>query len=390
MPPVIGVDALQLAVDAAAATQELANLASFVPVAIAAGILLEIFRTIQKIQSNKAECERLASRCLTILGRARDQMDGRWEDAPPSLLKALKTFEATLESVHVFLACEASKDWRTRLGRKRTIEKALNNFAVRLDDAERSFQIATLINIHYAVGDKKKDTTSQLHDPASTLSIQTFFPPKATCSRDVFSLSTQGPVTGSGTAVRKDSDMSDSSTLVGSATSEGFAAFSPISEECSVTRPGSAAVFSNAAGVTDYSKSLGNQRIHTTAPSPKGIVESPMYKVKAPAHKFQPVVDGDGSCRYHQSDMVLRGRSRIQEGWWAGAAQADIDGQRVLVKRYEGPRDTARERWRHDVEVFRRVCDADLAHMLGYSQDACSTPFIVLASNPTQLPQGLA
>lgn len=47
MPLVTTDDVLQLAVDAAAATQELSNLALFAPAAIAAGILLEIFKTIQ-------------------------------------------------------------------------------------------------------------------------------------------------------------------------------------------------------------------------------------------------------------------------------------------------------------------------------------------------------
>lgn len=47
----------------------------------------------QKIQSNKADCHRLANRCLSLLRRVHDQMSGRWEDSPPSLLKALKTFE---------------------------------------------------------------------------------------------------------------------------------------------------------------------------------------------------------------------------------------------------------------------------------------------------------
>lgn len=112
MPLVTTEDVLQLAVDAAAATQELSNLALFAPAAIAAGILLEIFKTIQvgslfssisimcimlpflqKIQSNKADCHRLANRCLSLLRRVHDQMDGRWEDSPPSLLKALKAFE---------------------------------------------------------------------------------------------------------------------------------------------------------------------------------------------------------------------------------------------------------------------------------------------------------
>lgn len=47
--------------------------------------------------------------------------------------------------------------------------------------------------------------------------------------------------------------------------------------------------------------------------------------------------------RYHQSELLLRGLSRSREGWWAGTVQAEVDGQQVIVKRYEGARDGALE-----------------------------------------------
>lgn len=49
---------------------------------------------VQQIQTNKADCHRLAFRCLSLLRRVHDQMFARWQDSPPSLLKALKAFEA--------------------------------------------------------------------------------------------------------------------------------------------------------------------------------------------------------------------------------------------------------------------------------------------------------
>ncbi|KAH9834409.1 uncharacterized protein C8Q71DRAFT_849287 [Rhodofomes roseus] len=343
-------DILRLAVDVAAATQEIANLASFPPAAIAAGILLEIFQTVQKIHTNKVECECLANRCLSILCRVRDQMQGRWEATPPSLLKAIKAFETTLESIQGFLASEASKTWRTRLHRKSTIEKALASFGTRLDDAERSFQIATLINIHRAVGDRTTSTAPDTLKRSSTI---------------------RQPGTSRGAAARKDSDMSDISTLVENQASEGCYNLKSSSDTHS---PGSEV---QRVAVMHHSNPVEARNF--------GAVSSPepsVLRATALARGSQTAVDVDGFRRYHQSDLALRGRSRTQEGWWASTAQAEVDGQRVLVKRYEGPRDAACEQWRHDLDILRHAPHAEVVRMLGYSRDECPTPFIVLANSP--------
>ncbi|KAH9916193.1 uncharacterized protein B0H18DRAFT_1038749 [Fomitopsis serialis] len=367
-------DVLHLAVDVAAATQELANLASFPPAAIAAGMLLEIFQTIQKIQTNKADCGRLANRCLSILCRTRDQMEGRWVDAPPSLLKALKAFETTLENIQVFLAGEASKNWRTRLQRKSTIEKALASLATQLDDAERSFQIATLINIHRAVGDERKRVTSAVRKTENSCSGAKSTPVGQTTHSEF--------IASQGTATRKDSDMSDTSTLVDLTVSQRPEVVQPVSKD---TVGSTSDVVLEVVPVARCSgpQSVESQTSLSVASSPKLAFKSAAAKVKAPA------IDDEGFRRYHQSDLVLRGRSRVQDGWWAGVTQAEVDGRRVLVKRYEGPRDATSERWRRDVDILRHVHDTDMARMLGYSRDECPTPFIVLANNTSRLPDGL-
>lgn len=41
--------------------------------------------------------------------------------------------------------------------------------------------------------------------------------------------------------------------------------------------------------------------------------------------------------RYNQSDVTLKGRSRIKSGWWAGAREAQVEGREVLVLHYDGP-----------------------------------------------------
>lgn len=42
--------------------------------------------------------------------------------------------------------------------------------------------------------------------------------------------------------------------------------------------------------------------------------------------------------RYHQSDIILRGRSSIKEGWWAGGMEVQVQGQSALIKRYDDPK----------------------------------------------------
>ncbi|KZT05217.1 uncharacterized protein LAESUDRAFT_813601 [Laetiporus sulphureus 93-53] len=145
---------LYLAVSTTTATQQLASVVRFALVSVPATILLRIFQTIQSVQRNKSECYRLANRCLALLVDISEHMDDRWDSAPPSLAKALNKFEKTLQSIYDFLTNIAGAKWHVRLFRKGFIEDTLADFHVLLDDAARSFQIATLINIHYSVGDK--------------------------------------------------------------------------------------------------------------------------------------------------------------------------------------------------------------------------------------------
>lgn len=42
--------------------------------------------------------------------------------------------------------------------------------------------------------------------------------------------------------------------------------------------------------------------------------------------------------RYHQSDIILRGRSCLKEGWWAGGMEVQVQGQPALIKRYDDPK----------------------------------------------------
>ncbi|CDO70391.1 hypothetical protein BN946_scf184999.g31 [Trametes cinnabarina] len=118
----------------------------FPPAQAAAGILLLVFETIQKIQLNKDDCYRLAQRCLSMLVDIRDHMAEHQNSAPASLLKAISKFEVTLESICKFMQQEAEQAWGTRLIRKGSIELAMKHHHMALDDA-----IASLINIQLSL-----------------------------------------------------------------------------------------------------------------------------------------------------------------------------------------------------------------------------------------------
>ena len=108
-------NALSIAITTTSIASELADIAQFPPVRAAAAILLVIFETIQvsitnflvvyvlsimysfyslqSIQTNRADCLRLARRCLTLLVDIKDQLEGRWSTAPGALLKNVKKLE---------------------------------------------------------------------------------------------------------------------------------------------------------------------------------------------------------------------------------------------------------------------------------------------------------
>ncbi|KAI0944487.1 hypothetical protein AcW1_002181 [Taiwanofungus camphoratus] len=328
---------LSTAIATTAITQELATLLQFPPVSAAASLLQKIFQTIQTIQTNRDDCYHLARRCLSLLLDIRDQMDGRWDDAPQSLIKALKKFEQTLESINEYMRNEAAIKWRSRLLRKNAIENALVQYNSALDDAARSFQIATLVNIHYAVGDR---STSSKPTLAITL--------PETCVTDVERL-TSSPALKKSTANQIHCTSEDGVDLTRNALS---------SEACVAV---------------------------SESPSYHSVISS---VVPATVPKADTAfLNNHGFRRYHQSELIIQGRSRIKEGWWAGAMDVQAGGQRSLAKRYEGS--AATKRWLRDVKILQNVFHPNLPQMIGYSSEETPTPFILLANVQTRLPQAL-
>ncbi|KAJ7041231.1 hypothetical protein C8F04DRAFT_1080699 [Mycena alexandri] len=299
---------LQLAVSLTSLTKDLADMSCFPPATAVVCVLLLIMETVQEVQANKEGCNRLARRCATMLLNISDQMSGRWEYAPHSLVKNLVHLQETLESIHIFMKQAASASWTSRFLRKNSIETALGQYHERLDDAARCFQISTLIEIHYAM-----KPVAEMPSGRPKLEPQ------------------------------------------------------PDQEPPPYLEP---------------------QLVESTVES--RMVMSLLPDVHAEADTdivSDAVLEDLGFRRYHQSEVLLRGRSRMEDGWWSGTSEANVNGQPALIKRYEGPRERANKEWIRDVKALQRLFHPNLPQMLGYSADAVSTPFILLSNVRTRSPE---
>ncbi|EIW56653.1 uncharacterized protein TRAVEDRAFT_49473 [Trametes versicolor FP-101664 SS1] len=337
-------NALSVLILTSEVTKQIADIMQFPPAQAAAGVLLLVFETIQKIQTNREGCYRLAQRCLAMLVDIRDHMSDRWDSAPPSLLKAISRFEETLKSIHKFMLQEADQKWGARLIRKSTIETSMKQYHTALDDASRSFQIATLINIHLAVGEapsRPKDAEASTSAAAGANTggeaREPTLPPYPTGQEvivsDVIELCTS-PVS----------------------RSETTDSFSNIDTMSTMSLPSSG----------EYE-----------------IINSPETE------EDLRITEHHGFNQYHQSQFRMKAKSRIKSGWWAGGIEGDIDGRNSMMIPYEGDRPVAMKRWMRDVKMLQNLYHPNLPQMVGYSNDETPTPFILLANVQTRLPQAM-
>ncbi|KAI0087609.1 hypothetical protein BDY19DRAFT_892908 [Irpex rosettiformis] len=330
----------------------------FPPARVATGILLSIFQIIQDLQSNRDECYRLARRCLKLLTDLRDAMSGHWEDSPESLLKSITKFEGVLQTIHDDLKKEAEQKWHSRLMRKNTIQTALGEYNVLVDDAARSFQITTLIHLHHAIG--RTAASSSRSTPAV---IQGTLP--ATDVSDIFS---------------------DRSVICDTPVSDYIAWFTYTDYI-----PQSSITFSDR-DLVSYPPS------ERPSSSDFSILESSTIEMAVPAAiifekagedvaRKIDILDDKGFRRYHQSEITVTGSSKIRSGWWAGGQDVQLNGRRLMMLPYDGPYNQAAKRWLRDVKALQNVHHPNLPQMVGYSGTDTPTPFILLANVQTRLPQ---
>ncbi|KAH9856382.1 hypothetical protein C2E23DRAFT_882451 [Lenzites betulinus] len=337
-------NALSVLVLTSSVTKEIADVMQFPPAQAAAGILLLVFETIQKIQSNQEGCYRLAQRCLAMLVDIRDHMSGHWDSAPPSLLKALSRFEETLESIHKFMQQEAEQKWGSRLIRKNTIESAMKQYHVALDDAARTFQMATLINIHLAVGDSSRQKSEEASAPRPTPQAQTG--------------ETREP------------------TLPPYPVEQQVVMITDVEEICTSPVPRS---------------ETADTFITIDSTSSISTIESGEYELISTSETEEDfrITEHHGFNQYHQSQFRMKGKSRIKSGWWAGSVEGEVDGRKALMLPYDEDRSVAMKRWMRDVRMLQNLYHPSLPQMVGYSNGETPTPFILLANVQTRLPQAM-
>jgi hypothetical protein len=177
---------LPITVAAATLAQQLATLVPSPAAGAAVSVLLLALECVQKVQTNQDACWRLINRSARILLAVNGQMDGRWESAPPLLLKNLEKFKELsvfLHSTYLMISIPISvyiyiytighwltfmssckfkvrdygstrrlilltlwgnivkSKWSSRLLRASSISDTLTALNARLDDASHSFQV---------------------------------------------------------------------------------------------------------------------------------------------------------------------------------------------------------------------------------------------------------
>ncbi|KAG6812613.1 hypothetical protein H0H92_001832 [Tricholoma furcatifolium] len=276
VPRVNTQDVLSVATAAAASTKELSNMSCIPPAAAAVSIALLILQTVQ--------------------------MDGKWDSAPPTLLRNLEKFRKTLSSIHEFMTALSDITWMRRFMKKATIDNAIQDYSGQLDDAAQSFQIATLIDIHYAVSNRFNERQALISDgPSQPPSYSS----RASDSTNSFS-------------ILESESRSDSLPLVES----------PVEAE--------------GWTISD----LRDEKTAVVFAEP----EDEEYEIVS-----DDVMFARGFRRYHQSEVHLRGKSKLKNGWWAGASPVEVDGRPSLIKRYEGPTELALRAWMEDVKILQNV-----------------------------------
>ncbi|TDL27145.1 hypothetical protein BD410DRAFT_836216 [Rickenella mellea] len=321
-------DVLNIAATIATLTINVSDMMQFVPVRAAATIVLVILDTIQRIESNKDACFRLARRAARTLMDLKLQMEGKWDDAPKALIDNIARFESTLLSIRDYMLELAKVKWMGRFLQKATIEADLDNYDNLLNEAERSFQLVSLIEIHYAVGMLRSSKVESKSDAETRDTQHTTEPPPSYSQTAAIITSEETQE-----SCHLERSKPDPEPKPDPETFQSDASLQVCSMDTHVKR-----FEEDLAGLDDY-----------------------------------------GFKRYHQSEVRLRSNLRSTDPFWSGSSVADAGGQKSIVKRYEGGKDDATKRWLHDVKTLRNLYHPNLPQMVGFSDEKSQTPFILLA-----------
>ncbi|KAI0274116.1 hypothetical protein BGY98DRAFT_1099197 [Russula aff. rugulosa BPL654] len=289
-------------------------------------VLLSVLQIIADVKTNQQDCVRLAQRAARLLM----DLDDAWrESGKTRRSRCWRTSvswrrecraHTTLLSIRDFMLKAAqtngSADW---LQRQHTGSvDAVDRFDQQLKDATMSFQVSSLIEIHYAIGASSRNT------PRIT-DGQTFTSP--TQSSEALA------------------SLGDGTTLECSASS-----FELVQKSCDSTE----SLLSSFTLVEPDSMVL--------EPGPE--LPPDATPVPTEEEEFLANMSGDadefGFRRYHRSDVIVRKANRRA--------------------RYDGTKDLALKQWVKDIKMLRNLHHENLPQILGYSDGIAQTPFILLES----------
>ncbi|KAI0042933.1 hypothetical protein FA95DRAFT_507323 [Auriscalpium vulgare] len=120
-------------------------------VSAAATALISVLDAYTRVQANRDRCFRLAQRAFTILCELQEAMEGKWDDAPPSLLDNVVKFENVLLSLRDAMKQIASASVTRRILSRSNFSGLLDDHEGRLQDMHASFQATSLVAVQYAL-----------------------------------------------------------------------------------------------------------------------------------------------------------------------------------------------------------------------------------------------
>ncbi|THH16169.1 hypothetical protein EW146_g4419 [Bondarzewia mesenterica] len=136
------------------------------PASVAASIIIKILTSLKEVKSNKEACRQLALRAASFWIGLRDHMEGKWQDAPPTLVADIEEFNRVLESTRMVMERATQLSWAQRAFRKKSqIAGDLADHSIKLEHAIQLFGSISLTEIRYAMGKLSLNQPSTARKP---------------------------------------------------------------------------------------------------------------------------------------------------------------------------------------------------------------------------------
>ncbi|THH08761.1 hypothetical protein EW145_g2485 [Phellinidium pouzarii] len=223
------------------------------------------------------------------------------------------------------------------------IESSLGDYQDLLDEAERSFQIASLVEIHYTVGILQQ----------RSIGVDVSFVENVAEDDLVDEIPFSAPLS------------EPSNKAVACQTITG--------DKASLT-------------LTNISLVQSSQSVSASEQMP--AVKSSLAEESNDDFELEEELlelDSLGFRSYHQSDVRLQStlKSMGPNSFWEDSSIAVADGRQAIVKRYDSRKDKEMviKKWLHDIKTPGNLYHANLPQLVGYSDRKSPTPFILLSQN---------